>query len=421
MYKEMIDVSKFLVNEANECLLCKKPSCRTNCPVHTDIPGIINLFKEGKMEEAGEILFENNPMSAICAMVCPHEDQCFGHCIKGIKKDPVEFYKIEEFISREFLKTGKITIKEEPKNQRVAVVGSGPAGLTIATELVRKGYKVTVFEKNGRVGGILRYGIPDFRLPREIVKDMIRMLEEAGVVFRTNTAIGQVITIDKLFYDGYDAVFIGTGTWSPKRLDIKGETLGNSLYAINYLRSPKRYNLGKKVIVIGAGNVAMDAARSAKRYGADEVTIAYRKDFCDMKACKAEIEETKEDGVIFDTYKAPIEITEEGVIFADTHRVKGEDGRESVVMIEGSEKLYECDSVLIAISQTARNTIVKNNPELEVNKWGLLVTDEYGETTREGVFSGGDVTSGPSTVIEAVVNSKKAAESIDRYLTSKRK
>ena len=414
----MEDINKILTDEANECLLCKKPNCKKYCPVGTDIPEIIKMFKEGKIHEAGEILFENNPMSAICSMVCPHEEQCAGHCIKGKKKDPVEFYKIEEYISREFLKNGEIKILEEKKHKRVAVIGSGPAGFTIAAELIRRGYDVTVFEKNEQLGGILRYGIPEFRLPREIIDNLVGILRRAGVKFKINTTIGQIITLDKLFYDGYDAIFIGTGTWSPKRLNIKGETLGGSYYAINYLRSPEKYDLGDRVVVVGAGNVAMDAARSAKFYGAKDVKVAYRKDFCDMKATKAEIEATKSEGIEFLTYKAPIEINEDGIILADTKRVVDENGRTSVIMEDDSENLYECDSVLIAVSQTARNTIVRNNEALEVNKWGLLVTDEYGKTTRKGVFSGGDVTSGPSTVIEAVVNSKKAAQSIMKYLDS---
>ena len=193
----MEEINKILTDEANECLLCKKPNCKKYCPIGTDIPEIIKMFKEGKIHEAGEVLFENNPMSAICAMVCPHEDQCAGHCIKGRKKNPVEFYRIEEYISREFLKTGEIKKIEEKKHKRVAVIGSGPAGFTIAAELIKRGYDVTVFEKNEQLGGILRYGIPEFRLPREIIDNLVGILRRAGVKFKINTTIGQIITLDK--------------------------------------------------------------------------------------------------------------------------------------------------------------------------------------------------------------------------------
>ena len=295
----MTELNKFLIKEANRCLKCKKPRCKQNCPISTEIPTVIQMYMEGKIKDAGQLLFENNPLSAVCAIVCPHENQCLGNCIKGIKDEPIEFYKIEEYISTEFLKNGKIGIKEPKKNKKVAVVGSGPAGLTVAVELIKKGYDVTVFEKNDELGGILRYGIPEFRLSRNIIDNLIDVLKEAGVKFKLNTTIGQVVTINKLFEDGYEAIFIGTGTWNPRRLNIKGETLEHSYYAIDYLRSPKKYNLGKKVIVIGAGNVAMDASRSAKYYGAKDVYVAYRRDFEDMTATKAEIKEAMEEGVEF--------------------------------------------------------------------------------------------------------------------------
>lgn len=406
---------KDLMSEANRCLLCKNARCKQNCPINTDIPSIISLYKEGKIKEAGDILFENNPLSAICGIVCPHEDQCAGNCIRGIKGEPVEFFKIEEEISTEFLKNTKLkTINKNSK--KIAVVGSGPAGLTVAIELVKKGYNVTVFEKNEELGGILRYGIPEFRLPRDIIDNLINMLREAGVKFKVNTLIGPVITIDKLFEDGYDAVFIGTGVWNPRRLNIKGETLENSHYAIDYLRSPKKYDLGEDVVVIGAGNVAMDAARSAKYYGAKNVYLAYRRDFSDMTATKAEINDAIEEGVEFLTYKAPIEIYEDGIVLADTKKITDEEGNSSLITVEGSEELFRCDSILIAVSQTPRNTIISNNKSVKANDRGLIIIDNDGNTTREGVFSSGDVTHGPKTVIEAVVTSKKVANSIDNYL-----
>lgn len=401
--------------EANRCLVCKNARCKSACPINTDIPNVITLYKQGKIKEAGELLFNNNPLSAICSIVCPHENQCLGNCIRGIKGEPIQFYKIEEEISREYLKDASFSdIKKNNKN--IAVVGSGPAGLTVALQLARKGYNITVFEKNENLGGILRYGIPEFRLPREIIDNLISILKNMGVQFKINSTVGPILTLDKLFKDGYDAIFIGTGVWNPKKLDIKGESLGHVHYAIDYLRSPKKYDLGNKVIVIGAGNVAMDAARSAKYYGAKDVLIAYRRDFSDMTATKAEINEAIEEGVEFMTYKSPIEIVNEGIILADTKKITNEDGTSSLITVKDSENLFKCDSILIAVSQIPRNTIVSNNKGLDINNRGLILTDSKGHTTRNGVFACGDVTHGAKTVIEAVVAAKIVANSIDEYL-----
>lgn len=401
--------------EANRCLVCKNARCKSACPISTDIPTVINLYKENKIKEAGELLFNNNPLSAVCAIVCPHEDQCAGNCIRGIKGDPIQFYKIEEEISRKFLE--EATVTASPKNNKsIAIVGSGPAGLTVALELARKGYSITVFEKNEQLGGILRYGIPEFRLPRDIIDNLINILKGMGVKFKINATVGPVLTLDKLFEDGYDAIFIGTGVWNPRRLDIKGESLGHVHYAIDYLRSPKNYDLGDKVVVIGAGNVAMDASRSAKHYGSKDVYVAYRRDFDDMTATKAEIHEAIEEGVEFMTYKSPVKIVNEGIILADTKKVVDDNGKTSLITVENSEKLFECDSILVAVSQTPRNTIVSNNKGLDVNNRGLIMTDNSGHTTRDGVFACGDVTHGAKTVIEAVVAAKTVANSIDKYL-----
>lgn len=409
-------MNKILINEANNCLLCKNARCQKNCPINTPIPEIIKLYKENKLDEAGKILFENNPLSSVCAIVCPHEDQCKGNCIKGIKGDPIRFHEIEEEISRKYLENMKI---EKPKSNgvKVAIVGSGPAGITVAFELAKCGYDVTIFEKNDKIGGILTYGIPDFRLPRINVDLLGNRLRELGVKIKINSVIGPIVTLDKLFEDGYKSIFIGTGVWNPKKLNIKGETFGHVHYAIDYLRSPKSYDLGKKVVVIGAGNVAMDAARSAKYYGSEEVYVAYRRDISDMTATKHEIKEALKEGVLFETFKAPVEILDEGIVLSDTKKIYNEDGSSSLVTIEGSEKLFKCDSVLIAVSQVPRNTIVVNNKGLDVNKVGLLLTDDDGQTTREGVFACGDVAHGASTVIEAAVAAKKIAESMDRYLS----
>ena len=407
---------KYLLNEAERCLKCKNARCQKHCPIATPIPEVIQLFQENKLHEAGAVLFNNNPLSAICAIVCPHETQCKGNCIKGIKDEPISFCDIEHFISEKYLE--ELTIEKAPNNgHRIAIVGSGPAGITAAIILAQKGYNVTMFEMHDRIGGVLTYGIPEFRLPRDIINHLEAKLIQLDVKIRPNTIIGPVITLDKLLSDGYHAIFIGTGVWNPKTLNIKGETLGHAHYAIDYLKNPSVYRLGERVCIIGAGNVAMDAARSAKYHGSKDVTVYYRRGIDEMTATKAEIHEAREEGVIFNVYKSPVEITDEGVIFADTHLVTQEDGSVKLETVPNSEKLYPCDSVIIAISQVPRNNIVATSPSLQT-KYGLLVTDERGHTTKQGVFACGDVVSGAKTVIEAVVHAKLVAESIDEYCSS---
>ena len=404
------------LDEANRCLSCKNPRCKQHCPISTPIPEVIGLYKEGKLKEAGEVLFKNNPLSLVCSIVCPHEDQCRGYCIKGIKDEPVRFHDIETEISTKYLE--EMEIENTPKTKdRVAIVGGGPAGITIAFILSQKGYKVTLFDAHEKIGGVLRYGIPEYRLPNKMIDKIEERLLDSGVVIRPNTLIGPVITIDKLFSDGYKAIFIGTGVWNPKTLNIKGETFGNVHYAIDYLKSPNVYRLGKRVAVIGAGNVAMDAARVAKRNGADEVYILYRKGEDDMPATGDEIREAKEDDIKFKHFVAPLEITEEGVKLVRTENIKGEDGRVQTKILEDEEEFFECDSTIIAVSQAPKNNIVSHTESLETNKWGLLVTDEQGHTTREGVFGSGDVVTGAKTVVEAVANAKIVANAIEEYCT----
>ena len=400
--------------EADRCLLCKNARCKANCPISTEIPEVIRLFKEGKLDEAGEILFENNPLSAVCAIVCPHEDQCKGNCIRGIKGEPIPFCEMEEFISLKYLKNVKLE-KVGNRDERIAIIGAGPAGITLSIILARKGFKVTLFDAHEKIGGVLRYGIPEYRLHNYIIDRYEEILIELGVKIRPNTLIGPVLTLDKLFFDGYKAVFIGTGVWNPKTLNIKGESLGNVHYAIDYLKSPNVYNLGKKVAVIGAGNVAMDAARVAKRNGAEEVYILYRKGFVNMPCTRAELEEAKEDDVNFELFKAPIELTEQGVKYIETKNEVSEDGKVSTITIEGTEGMFECDSVIIAVSQSPRKNIVANTTGLDTNKWGLLLTDDKGHTTRNGVFASGDVVTGANTVVHAVSYAKIVAESIEEY------
>ena len=407
-------MNNILLDEANRCLLCKNPRCKEHCPIDTPIPDIIKLYKENRFKEAGEILFNNNPLSVVCSLVCIHEDQCKGNCIRGIKGEPINFHDIEQELSWKYLQETKF--ENVPKDKdRIAIIGGGPAGITIAFILAKKGYNITIFDAHVKIGGVLRYGIPEYRLPKKLVDVIEDKLIELGVKIRPNTLIGPVITLDRLFEDGYKAAFIGTGVWNPKMLNIKGETLGNAHFAIDYLKSPEYYNLGEKVAVIGAGNVAMDAARSAKRNGAKEVTILYRKGFDEMSATKQEIREAKEDGIIFNLFKSPIEITEEGIKLALMENITDEDGKVSTKIIEGKTEFFECDSVIISVSQSPRSNIVSNTTELDTNKWGLLITDEKGNTTKKGTFASGDVVTGAKTVVEAVFQAKTVAKSIEDY------
>lgn len=409
---------KELVIEADRCYICKNPKCKLNCPIGTPIPEIITLFKEGQIAKAGEILFKNNPLSLVCSIVCPHEDQCKGNCIRGIKGEPVSFCSIERHISKYYLENVKLE-KEKELDDRIAIIGGGPAGITIAFILAQKGYKITLFDSHDKIGGVMRYGIPEFRLPKGILDHYEERLIELGVKIRPNTLIGPVLTLDKLFYDGYKAVFIGTGVWNPKTLNIKGESLGNVHYAIDYLKSPEVYNLGEKVCVIGAGDVAMDSARTAIRNGAKEVYILYRKGIENVPATKAELEGAVKDGVKFEFFKSPTELTEEGVKYIATKNEVSEDGTVITVNIDGEEGLFKCDSIIISVSQSPRNNIVSNTKGLETNRWGLLLADEFGHTTRDGVFASGDVVTGAKTVVEATAHAKIVAEEIEKYINSK--
>ncbi|MEQ8155526.1 MAG: NAD(P)-dependent oxidoreductase [Clostridiaceae bacterium] len=402
------------MNEAEKCLICKNPRCSASCPISTPISELISLYKEGKLIKAGEILFNNNPLSVVCSIVCPHENQCAGNCVKGIKGEPVKFYEIEKEISRYYLKNVKL--ENIPKiKDRIAIIGGGPAGITIAFILAKKGYKITIFDAHEKIGGVLRYGIPEYRLPKVLIDNLEEKLIELGVMIRPNTLIGPVITIDRLFEEGYKAIFIGTGVWNPKTLNIKGETLGNVHFAIDYLKSPMTFKLGQRIAVIGAGNVAMDAARTAKLNGAKEVTVIYRGGSNEMSATKKEIREAKEEGIRFMLFKAPLELKENGVRLIQTEKVKDEDGRICTRSIEGSEVFFECDNVIVAISQSPKSNIVSSTPRLEANKAGLIIVDEKGHTTRKGVFSSGDVVTGAKTVVEAAAHAKVVAEAIEVY------
>ena len=400
------------MDEANRCLGCKVPQCQKGCPISTPIPEVIKLLKANKLDEAGKMLFENNPLTTVCSLVCNHQNQCEGHCVLGRKGAPVHFSTIESYISTTY--ANKMTQGPAPSNcMRAAIIGSGPAGLTIAVILARYGYDVTIFEGKDKVGGVLRYGIPEFRLPKSVLDDFkYRHLDLKGIKFRPNTHIGGAIGIDDLLRDGYKAIFVGTGVWKPNALHIKGETLGNVHFGINYLNNPDSYQLGKRVIVIGAGNAAMDVARTAIRKGVQELTcFSITKQ---VAASKHEFSYAQLEGVQFEYNMAPVEIKDDGVIFKDV--IENEDG--TFTDVPDSTHFFPADSVIISISQGPQNRIVNTTQGLAADKRGLLVADETGHTTRPGIFASGDVVNGARTVVEAVAHSKIVAESMHQYMQS---
>ncbi len=403
-----------IINEARRCLNCKNPSCKKGCPISTPIPDVIHTLLSGEIDKAGAMLFENNPLSLICSLICNQEKQCEGHCVLARKGSPVIFSNIENYISDAYF--DKIDFGPiEKKGIKVGVIGGGPAGITIAILLARKGYDITIFESREKIGGVLRYGIPEFRLPKQNLERYKKLLLSLGIRIRPNTAIGITITVDDLFRDGYRAVFIGTGVWRPNTLNIKGESLGNVHYAINYLTNPDVYMLGDSLNVIGAGNSAMDVARTALRHGCRKVTVFARSEH--IAASVTEVEYAKIDGVEFVTGVEPVEFTDNGAIFVKVER--DSEGRKE--RIEGSEKLYPASSTIIAVSQGPRDRIVSSTTGIDVTDRGLLVTNTYGKTTRDGIFAAGDVVLGARTVVEAVNYSKQVAEAMDEYLCSLKK
>ena len=398
-----------IVEEANRCLNCKKPLCREGCPISTSIPEMIQLFKNGDLEEAAEMLFENNPMSVICSLVCNHEKQCEGHCILNRKGNPVHISSIENYISNTYL--DKMKIAAEPKNGRkVGVIGAGPAGLTIAIMLAKKGYSVTVFDAKDKIGGVLQYGIPEFRLPKTILERYKKKLLKLGIRIRPNTAIGTALEIKDLFRDGYESIFIGTGVWKPKTLGIKGESLGNVHYGIDYLANPDAYDLGEKVAIIGMGNSAMDVARTALRNGASEVTLYAR----GIRSTASEHEMTyaKLDGARTEFGMQILEITDDGPVF---RKVLFDEAEEKIGEAEEPVQIY-ADSTIISVSQGPKSKLVNTTEGLKATAQGLLVTNQFGETTHPGIFAAGDVVLGAKTVVEAAAYSKIVAEAMDAYM-----
>lgn len=425
--------------EAERCLNCKNPLCMKGCPVEINIPAFIQKIKEGNILEAGKILTKYTSLPAVCGRVCPQETQCEGRCVLGIKGEPVAIGKLEKFVGDYLLENNLEINIPEKNNHKVAVIGSGPAGLTAAGDLAKMGYDVTVFEALHKTGGVLTYGIPEFRLPKDrVVQKEIDNIKKLGVHFVTNEIIGKTATIDNLLdKEGFEAVFIGSGAGLPKFMGIPGENLNGVFSANEFLT---RVNLmkaycddymtpvkkGKKVAVIGGGNVAMDAVRTAKRLGA-EAHIVYRRSEKDFPARLEEVHHAKEEGVIIDALTLPKEILgdENGNVIGMRciHTKLGEpdaSGRASFIEIPESEFIMEVDTVIMALG-TAPNPLISSTTKgLDVNKWKCIVADEIGQTSREGVFAGGDAVSGAATVILAMGAGKKAAEAIDKYIKNKK-
>ncbi len=407
-------MSKHVIEDARRCLQCKNPRCAVGCPVATPIRESIRLLLDNRIGQAGKLLFDNNPLSLVCCHVCPQENQCEGHCVLGKTGSPVHISAIERYISDYFLSIYKPQ-KSDGTSGRIAIIGSGPAGITIAFVLAAKNYDVTIFEGNDQIGGVMRYGIPEFRLPKIVLDRLKETLLASGVRIRPNTVIGMNLTVDDLFRDGYRAVFMGTGVWRPNRINLPGESLGHVRYAIEYLKNPDVYRLGRKLAVIGAGNVAMDVARTAFRHGCEEVTIVVNLDDSGISARPVEMEFAKIDGANILLKKSAVRFVDEGVILADSAILEA-DGQKTAVPVEGTEELFPADSVIIAVGQGPRAVIVSSTSGIDVSERGLVVVDDCGRTTREGVFASGDVVTGAKTVVEAVKVSRRVAEAMDQYV-----
>ena len=399
----------YISTEANRCLNCKKPLCMQGCPINTPIPQVISLFKENKIREAGQLLFQNNPMSLFCSIVCDHASQCEGHCILNKKEAPIRFSNIERYISDACL--DRMELPLEPLNDvKVAVIGGGPAGISAAILLRQKGYLVTIFEAKNKIGGVLRYGIPDFRLPRSMMDRYEDKLLSMGIQIRTDATIGGALEIDDLFRDGYKAIFIGTGVWRPKKLGIQGESLSNVHFGIDYLLNPASHNLGKSLSILGMGNVAMDVARTAFRYGVEKVTLYARSKR--VAASDHEVEYAKLDGAQFIYGMQVVSITEKGPVFQESIF----DENDKVIGLKEDLIQMESDSTIIAVSQMPKNKLAQTTDGLVVTENGLLKVDEFFQSSKEGIFGAGDVVLGSNTVVRAAATAKKAVEAMDAYL-----
>jgi len=410
----MEDAFTLLKEISSRCLKCKVPQCRKNCPVSTPVPDVMRLFEEEKEREAAEMLFANNPLSAITSIVCPHERNCYGHCVLGKKSDPVEFFKIEQYLSAKYLDEYEPPAVEK-KNIRVAVVGSGPAGITMSILLSLKGFRVTLMEARDKIGGVLRYGIPDFRLPRTIVDKYETILLKLGVRFKPNTFIGSSITLDDMFIDGYKAVFIAVGTAKPNKLGLLGETLGNVYYAIDYLKSPEAYRLGKNIVIVGAGNVALDAARIAVRRiePGGAVTVINSLPEEAMTGNKREIAEAVDEGIRFIHLQQTLKL-EENIVKCVA--VTAEQTENGTIYEEDFTRITEipADSIIVAIGQGPQGAVMADSNVSKTQR-GLVDADANGHTSSKGVFAAGDIVTGPKTVVEAVAFARKVADEIEKY------
>ncbi|MBF0101157.1 MAG: NADPH-dependent glutamate synthase [Desulfobacterales bacterium] len=425
--------------EASRCLQCKKPGCIEGCPVSVDIPAFIKLIAEGEFTKSIRKIWEKNSLPAVCGRVCPQELQCEGQCVVGKKGAPVAIGNLERFVAdyERMNGTGEVPPRQKSKGKKVAVVGSGPSGLTVAGDLILKGYEVTIFEAFHRPGGVLVYGIPQFRLPKEIVFSEVAFLEKQGCTLNCNSVVGRTVTIEELFEEGYQAIFIGVGAGLPKFLNVPGENLIGILSANEYLTRAnlmKAYRFpeydtpipkGKNVVVLGAGNVAMDSARTAMRLGADSVKIVYRRSRDEMPARAAEIHHAEEEGIEFFLLTNPTRFigNEKGrVVGMECLKMElGEpdsSGRRRPIAVKGSEFQMECDLAVVAVGAGANPLLTKSTDGLALNKWGYIVADpETGKTSKKGVWAGGDIVTGSATVILAMGAGRKAADSIDKYLT----
>ena len=428
------------VKEAKRCLQCKTPFCRPGCPVSIDIPRFIHEIAEGNFEASAKVLAEYSALPAVCGRVCPQEEQCEKTCILGNKGDAIAIGKLERFAA-DWAIENEITVgtTKEANGHKIAVIGSGPAGITCAGEMAKEGYEVTIFEALHESGGVLVYGIPEFRLPKEkIVKKEIENLKKLGVKIETNVIVGRTITVDEIFEEGFEAIFIGSGAGLPKFMNIPGENLNGVFSANEFLT---RNNLmkafrsdydtpikvGAKVAVVGGGNVAMDAARTAKRLGAESY-IVYRRTQDELPARAEEVHHAIEEGIIFELLTSPVEIlgNEDGwVTGIKCIRMElgepDESGRRRPIPIEGSEFEFEVDTIIMSLG-TSPNPLISSTTEgLDINKWQCLIADEDGQTTREGVFAGGDAVTGAATVILAMGAGKDAAKAMDEYVKNKNK
>lgn len=429
------------LKEAQRCLQCKTKPCISGCPVNVAIPEFIKLISERKFEEAYKKIRETNSLPAICGRVCPQETQCEMHCVRGKKGEPVAIGRLERFVSDWFIQNRQQSEeKTEKAGRKVAVIGSGPAGLTCAGDLVKLGYDVTVFEALHEPGGVLMYGIPEFRLPKALVKKEIDALKNAGVEIITNMVIGKILTLGDLKAQGYEAVFIGSGAGLPAFMNIPGENL-NGVYSANefltrinlmkaykFPESSTPVKVGKNVAVVGGGNVAMDSARCAKRLGAENVYIVYRRSENELPARAEEVHHAKEEGIIFKLLTNPTKIlgNEKGwVTGMECIRMElGEpdsSGRRRPIQVSGSEFAIDVQTVIMAIGTSPNPLIRSTTPGLNTQKWGGIIADDRtGETSIEGVYAGGDAVTGAATVILAMGAGKKAAAAIDKYLSGEK-